>query len=199
MPLLTRRLGGVPLVILTNVGGVLVDAVLNDELVLDSIISDNPIEGGSVVSDHIINLPDLMNMTFRISDTPFTAQRTASAVFYALSDPPVPVFSSTLSTVAGFLAGSEALSAYNFLRDLRKRKQSFKVVTTLGSFTDMIFKTIGIPRTSRDGRSVRFAVQIRQLIIAESAILAATDVSDDVVHTAVGSEDLGLQPLGTLQ
>ncbi len=194
MPTLAGRLGGIPLVVLTNVGGVLVDAVLNDELVLESRISDNPIESGGVVSDHIVNLPVRINMTGRISDTPFTTQRVISEHFYAASDPPIPVVTGTFRTAAGFLAGSEATAGFNFLRSLRDRRVSFTVVTALGVFRDMVFQSLSVPRTSADGRSIRFTAQIRQLIIAESATVAATDVSGDVGHTAVDSSDVGLQP-----
>ena len=182
---------GIPTVLLSNIGGILIDAILREDTTYDNDITENPLEDGTVATDNIINLPIKLNISGRITDTPFIVNRVASAAFYAARGE-VPNNFSIASSVLPILPGG-AESAFQELVRLRERKSVFKVTMGLRSFSNMGVKSLGNPRISKDGRSVRFNMVLQQILITDTVVIPASLVSEDTRHTATDQADVGLQ------
>lgn len=151
---------GAPLFFLAKIQQITVDAVLSEEHVYDSEITENPIENGTPTTDHQILLPVVLDMECRISD--------ATANLAQLNFP------------------GRSVEVFKDLVALQKRKEFITVVTGINVYTNMLIKRIGIPRTSADGNSIKFSLNARELlVVGEDAATNRDLIAGDVQHTAL--------------
>ena len=151
---------GIPIFFLSKVGHIVVDAVLNENHLYDSEITENPVEDGTVYSDNIVLLPVVLEMECRVSDATSTPAR--------LNYP------------------GRSNEAFSELVDLQRKKEPISIVTGLNVYQNMLIKSVGFPRSSLDGNSIKFSLVARELLIVGE--LAATNrdlIAGDVQHTAL--------------
>lgn len=137
-------------------------------------VSELPIEDGSSISDHITNLPLNMSLDLRFSDTP------------------VSKFNPLKSLEAEEGRGRKtALKLIGWKRD----KRQFIITSGLASFNSIALKSISIPRTAADGRSVLCRAVFAEIPInarSGDGIQGTTKtVITAVEHTAFGLVRLG--------
>jgi len=156
-------------VVLSSIGDIELDAVLNEEHEFPARVTRNPVEDGSEFTDNIVVLPVRLSMTARVSD--------ASMI------PLLPTF------------GSKSIDAYNALAELQSNKELVEVGTGIRVYQNMYIESMTVPRTGADGSSLRFELTMSELLIVGSD--AATNrelIAEDVLHTA-----LPLDSIGTVQ
>lgn len=156
------------------IDGFEIDAVVREDLTLDSDITDYPVEEGSDNSDHIRHLPPVLVLECIVSDTPFgpLADRRVAA---------------GLSALAGLKPSSDA---YSHLKNIRANRQAVTVETAFETYRNMGLRTISIPRSSQDGKSLRFQAVFKKIV--------STVVERDIVLVSMPRAkkkvDLGNQP-----
>lgn len=137
-------------------------------------VSELTIEDGSNVSDHITNLPINLALDLRFSDTPVSK-------FNPLK---------SLETEEG-RGRKTALKLIGW----KLEKRQFIITTGLGSYSDIALKSISVPRTAADGRSVLCRAVFAELPInarSGAGIQGTTKtVITAVEHTAFGLVRLG--------
>lgn len=137
-------------------------------------VSEIPIEDGSNISDHITILPINLELDLRFSDTP------------------VSKFNPTK-----FLEAEEGRGRKTALKLIgwQRAKRQFILTTGLASYSNIAIKSISIPRTAADGRSVLCRVVFAEIPVnARSGVGiqgATKSVITEVAHTAFGLIRLG--------
>ena len=153
-------------VVLSSIGDIELDVVLNEEHDFNTRVTRNPVEDGSEFADNIVILPIVLNMTARVSD--------ASMI------PLVPSF------------GSRSIDAYYALVELQSSRELVDIGTGIRTYANMFIERITIPRQSTDGNSLRLSMTLSELIIAGDNAENNRDlISQDVQHSALPSANAG--------
>ena len=127
----------------TAISGVVLDAVLNEDHAYNSRVTNYPIENGLIISDHIINEPDTLQITGVVSDTP-------------------------LSFLAPF---NNSINAFNTLVEIHNRRERITVVTGIKVYTDMVITSLQVPRTIQSGQSLTFVIDLQKIFLDSSVRL----------------------------
>ncbi len=192
---------GLPTALLTDVGGVEVDAVISENHRYNSLVTQNPIEDGSIISDHIVNLPVILEMEGRFTDTPFgfltslvagvavgalTTELTNSQAIGAL----------TAATATALLSETRpGLSKIKFklLVALQVTRETIDIVTGIQTYSNMVVESLSAPRSSADGRSIRFNATFRELLVAGDTSESNRErVVDSLWGTVILPRQLGI-------
>lgn len=127
----------------TSVSNIVLDAVISEEHSYNSRVTNYPIETGLIISDHIINEPDTLQITGVISDTP-------------------------LSFLAPF---NNSINAFNSLVEIHNRKERITVVTGIKVYTNMIITSLQVPRNVQSGQSLTFVIDLQKVFLDSSVQL----------------------------
>lgn len=115
-----------------------IDIVSSEVIELPSETTDNPIESGSEVTDHIINRPIMLRMVCQIGG----------------------------STLLNFT--DRKLEGYEALKKLRDDKQPVTVVSGLETFSNMLINNISIDRNLQNASVLQFQIEFKQAKIVSS-------------------------------
>ena len=115
-----------------------IDIVSSEVIELPSETTDNPIESGSEVTDHIINKPIILRMVCQIGG----------------------------STLLNF--ADRKLEGYEALKKLRNDKQPVTVVSGLETFSNMLINNISIDRNLQNASVLQFQIEFKQAKIVSS-------------------------------
>lgn len=124
----------------TSVSSVLIDAVLTEDHQYNSRVTNYPVEDGRIISDHIINEPDTLQITGVVSDTP-------------------------LSFLAPF---NRSINAFNTLVEIHNRRERITVVTGIKVYTDMVITSLQVPRNVQSGQSLTFVIDLQKIFLDNS-------------------------------
>ncbi len=156
-----------------------IDVVIREFHDNKAIITKNPIENGSVVSDHVEVQPVSIIFDGVLSDNPLT--------FPVIQN--VVAGIRTVSTLFGNTRRSVDL--YNSLLDLQNNKQEFTVTTGYKTYKNMFLESITAPRTASNKDAVIFTAKMSQLLFVESKKVNVGQFSDDVKDLASPLVDKG--------
>ena len=115
-----------------------IDIVSSEVIDLPSETTDNPIESGSEITDHIINRPIMLRMVCQIGG----------------------------STLLNFT--DRKLEGYEALKKLRDDKQPVTVVSGLETFSNMLINNINIDRNLQNASVLQFQIEFKQAKIVSS-------------------------------
>lgn len=115
-----------------------IDIVSSEVIELPSETTDNPIESGSEVTDHIINRPILLRMVCQIGGSNLTNWT------------------------------DRKIEGYEALKRLRDDKQPVTVVSGLETFTNMLINNITIDRNLQNASVLQFQIEFKQAKIVSS-------------------------------
>ena len=168
-----KNFGGTNVILLSTINDIELDAVEQVSVQKEALVTRNPTETGKNVSDHIVNLPVVINLSGRFVDTPF-----GDSVFS-------PASTFVESVVAG-LSDGLSVQRWRELEDLRASKITFTVVIQQGVYENMVFRSLTSPRGKGDGTSLRFQAELIELFTTDvlPAVVGGAAVSADVDHTA---------------
>lgn len=121
----------------TSIAGIVLDAVLTEDHTYNSRVTNYPIEKGLIISDHIINEPDVLHITGVISDTP-------------------------INVLAPF---NNSINAFNQLVQIHNRRERITVVTGIKVYTDMVITSLNVPRNIQSGQSLTFVLDMQKVIL----------------------------------
>lgn len=158
---------GILAVIVTKIGTVEIDVSPNQNHRYPSRVTENPVEDGTVFSDHQVLMPVMLEIEGRVTD--------ASV--------------SLVNTVRG---KGTAKDAFRELVNLQKRREPIDVVTGLAVYQNMMIEELNVVRTASDGQSVRFVATLREIQVIGRNIGTNRDrVADSVRHTALPVNNVG--------
>lgn len=151
-----------------------VDVTPTQDHDLNNEISDFPLEDGSIASDHITVLPNVVELDLTFSDTPISKFN------------PTVQFDS---------AEGRSRGLFRQLQDIKKNKVKCLLITGLQSYRNMYILKIGVPRRSGDGKKVSCLTTFKELTILTRAGTGiqgvVAPVTADVEHTARGLIEIG--------
>lgn len=170
------------------------DACINEQHGREATVTTNPIESGSVVSDHIIVNPVTLSLTGVKSDTPlydkdrFLRQTIGNAVTAFL--PPLGVVTATSAYTYGQRAAalddpankpkSPSKQAYDTLMRLvagdpsttpPMLPQLISVLTAYARYPDMVIKSLSIPRDAGTSGQLVFTIQLQQIQVVSPQVV----------------------------
>ncbi len=163
-----------------QIGTIQIDAVSEEEHSLRSEVTENPVEEGAQISDHVQLQALELRIDGVVSDSPLR--------FGAISS--VLNAGQTISQLFGTTKAS--IDAYNEMVRLWKSRQPFNVLTSLRRYENMVFQEVSIPRRAATGNAIHFSATLREIRIAKtSATLNLSQLSDDSKNIAAKLLDLG--------
>jgi len=115
-----------------------IDIVSSEVIELPSETTDNPIESGSEITDHIINRPILLRMVCQIGGSNLTNWT------------------------------DRKIEGYEALKKLRDDKQPVTVVSGLETFSNMLINNISIDRNLQNASVLQFQIEFKQAKIVSS-------------------------------
>ncbi len=151
-----------------GLGGIVVDATISEEHTHTCEVTDNPVEDGVKIADHVQLNPAQLVINGVITDTPLgfgfigDLSKTAGNVGAGLSIPG--------ATTGDFQGGQGSLSiqAFNKMLDLQKSRQPFTVITGLKRYQNMIMTELSIPRTVQTANAIHFKASFKEVRIVKS-------------------------------
>ena len=139
-----------------SIGGLVIDATLRETHISSSDITENPVEEGAKITDHVQNKPDELIMEGVISDSPLGFPILGNIINIV----------NTVTTLFG--QSSRSQDGYNKLRELKTKRVPFTVITGLKRYENMVIKDLNIDRTATTGKSINFRAVIKEIRIVSS-------------------------------
>ncbi len=112
------------------------DTMVSEEHVYSSRVTYFPVENGTIVSDHIINQPETVNLSGLVSDTPLNI----------------------------FATFNRSVAVFNTLVQLHQRREVFDVVTGIKVYRNMAITSLDVPRTIRTGQTLTFNISLQKIV-----------------------------------
>lgn len=148
------------------------DASIKETHSRESSPTENPIENGQVISDHMIIKPFALELQGIITDSPIGGiqgliQEAATSVVSRLLPPIGVIAASAGVALFSTLAKSKkpSVAAYGQLLQLQAAAQPFTVITSLYRYENMWIKSISVPREAASGNALEFTVSVVQLLL----------------------------------
>lgn len=187
------QLSFLPTFILTQIGGVAIDAILSDTTSFANRITKHPTEDGSIRTDNIVNMPIEIKMLGKLTDTPQI--KFGPGITLPIGGLPANIVNDFANpdSIATAAFGGAALASFNELRRLRDTRSTFTVVSDLGIFQNMAFENLSALRGSGDGFGFTFDAQMSQILTVSSNVVLASNVSDDARIGALQEQNVGNQ------
>lgn len=189
---------GLPTVVLSAFGAVEIELVSQHRHRFDNLVTSHPVEDGTPISDHIVNLPVVLDIEGVVSDTPLSfaaslATGAAGLIGEDLGIDPTVVAGASALIGAG-LPGKSKLF-YQQLVALYASRTKFEFISGINTYSNMTFRTLEFIKQKEDGRSIRFKAQIAELIIIGIfSITNADRVALAVQNTALDPTNRGTLP-----
>jgi len=133
-----------------KVGSIDLDVTIREEHRFSSRVTTYPVEDGTIVSDHIINEPDIIVLVGVVTDTP-------------------------LNIFAPF---NRSIDAFNRLIQLHQNREVVTVVTGLKVYQNMAIVNLDVPRDVKTGQSLTFTIEM-QRIIFDTTVRLQLDQGDN--------------------
>jgi hypothetical protein len=198
----------------------LLDVTITDTSTYESDITENPVEDGIDVNDHVRPKPVMLTIDGYVSDTPLTLGDEvsnlkttdflknleggfASSAGAIVGNQLGGKYASTVSAVAGGQLGAAltqsgdlsngAQIARDTLESFQKNKIILTLVTKRRVYTNMCVQSLTFPRDSSTGQGLKFTCRLKQLNIVTSQDVLIQVIAKKSAHTAVKQKDKGNQ------
>lgn len=157
-------------------------------------ITENEVEDGSVISDHVRLSPISLTMSCIISDVPVS--------LLGLGVSQDDFLGAAKEYVGGKKNAFEGLAknptrtpqeAWKYLEQTWKDRTPFSVVTSLQRYENMIITDLTAPRSAENGKSLIFDIQMREIKIAKSSVVTVAAIKTKGADGAASKTDLGTQ------
>ena len=167
-----------------------IDVTMTENHSFEAEATENPVEEGVVISDHIDLKPESFTITGVISDTPLafgaSVQGASTAAGAFVGKTVLGPLGALAGVGAGALAGTlvggsnRMKNAFDHLRDLQTKRVPFTVITGLRRYTDMVVTSLTINRDGKSGRSFNFTAVLKQIRIVKSKVASIPNTFKNV-------------------
>lgn len=132
--------------IVRSMGGLVFDATFKEVHEDTSTVTDNPVETGVSISDHMYRNPRKLTISAGVSNA-------------VLHKGEVQLFASNISRVA---------EAWKQLRDLKNAAEPFDVQTGLDLYSNMVCTSLKTEQDKETGQVLYFDAELREVIIVNT-------------------------------
>ena len=183
------NLFGVPITLLSKLGDVFIDAVDSVTINHETLVTKNPVETGTNITDHTVNLPVTISMSGRFVDSPLAKGGAVSGF---------NVLAGVDAGLASGLTAGLALEGWQLLEEMNRLGDPFNVFIQQGTYLNMVFSSLSASRQKGDGTSQRFQAEMTEIIEVAALALTNVNVAADIAHTANMATALGALPVAPL-
>jgi hypothetical protein len=162
-----------------------VDATVELNPNYNAVLTQNPVENGANVNDHVKLDPIKLSVKGVVSQTPVGFAREIPDV--NKTTPSSRQFP-TLGNIALFF-GDRAQQAHDYLEFLWKSRNPFNFVSRLRLYENMIITNLQFPRNSNTGDALEFVCQMQQVTLIESQTVALTGIDSINDQSSASVED----------
>lgn len=135
------------------INGYELDVAVNEDHTFESEVTEHPVEIGADVADHVRARPITVTLEGIVSDTPIGAVAQRRQQF-------------TLVNGEAFALPSE--EALAFLRAVHEAREPVTIQTSLGSYENMMLRSLQVPRSTETGEALRFTASFVQVVIVQN-------------------------------
>jgi hypothetical protein len=122
-----------------KIGTITFDNTISEEYRFNSRVTSYPVEQGTLVQDHIINLPETVVLSGLVTDTP-------------------------LFILSPF---NRSIDVFNQLIALHEQRAVVQVQTGLRLYPKMAITSLDIPRTVKTGQTLTFNIELQRIIFSD--------------------------------
>lgn len=186
----------------------LIDATISESPKYEAEPTDYAVEDGPDVTDNIRLKPITLQIDGLVSETPITLKSQASGLVTSVGatlGAKIGGFNSQLGTIAGGIIGSRLFKdssegldangetrslnpadiARKVLEDTWRSKRIFTVVTKRRKYDNMVITSLSFPRSTNEGRALKFSVSLKQIRIVSPETIAITkNIESNAAHGA---------------
>jgi hypothetical protein len=119
----------------TKIGGVELDATLTEEHRYTSRVTSYPVEDGTIISDHILNEPEVVVISGIVTDSP-------------------------INILSQF---NRSVTAFNTLVRMQQNREVMTLVTGIKVYQNMAITSLDVPRNLRTGQSLQFNIEFQKI------------------------------------
>jgi len=159
-----------------GVNQLLIDVTLSEGHEGTNIVSEYPVEDGSVVSDHVRRIPETVTIEFLTTDTPITIVEPNTGKTQVRADASNRV-QLTFDTILGF-AGYQVEKQDDEFAFIGSIPQRLTIITGVKIYTNMIIKNFKMSRTPEIGQSVRPIIVFQKFRRARTEFFLTPNVSE---------------------
>ncbi len=171
----------------SKVGDLVLDATLSEVIDLSSTVTQNPVESGSSVSDHIYLNPIRVKMTGFIADFTFD-------IFFA----PTFNINAILENAGGLRPRSlKQSTAYEILKDQWRGKNILTIVNYLDVFDNMVIENLIFPVDQKTEDRLYFEIDLIQITAADVETVNISNNPQPTQDLISGKAKLGTQQTRT--
>lgn len=146
------------------------DATLDELHEWKNEVTQNPVETGSPITDHVIEKPDKLRLQGVITNSPLRGE------------------------FAGQYFGGETESpriqtAFEAIRELHKKRDVVVVYTKHAIYTDMVIESVSIPRNAQIGEEIQFTMELVNIrLVATQMVDLPPGISAKKTASTVGKK-----------
>jgi hypothetical protein len=151
-----------------NIGGIQIDAVLNESENNSITVTNNPIETGAYVNDHAILRPRMYRLEGVVSDTE-RGSLTSNGDNSVFQNAATNLIDNLTGNVFNPISNSSrSKDAYNLLLELMNEREPFDIQTALSIISNVIITNITTNKEKTTGRALHFIAELTQLVIVNN-------------------------------
>ncbi|HEX5035129.1 MAG TPA: hypothetical protein VFW62_11680 [bacterium] len=166
-----------------QIGGVTIDASINENHVHVAEPTRNPIENGAKVTDHVDIEPFRLAMDCIVSDTP---------IDFGILNAAAGIAATASNLISG---GTRSTDAWAELVKLLNDRKPFTVVTGLKVYENMVLAVLDLNRNAQTGHAINFHAEMEQIrIVGDDEILDGT-LADTAKNIGAKTRNLGQRVL----
>jgi len=170
---------------LPQIGVMTLDISIKETHTRSATVTENEVEDGTVVSDHVRINPERLEIQGQIAEFPVGLGGVAGITAVGLQRKLLP----SSGLVKGVRKKPE--DAWSYLKEVFNLGEPIEIVTGLQAYDDMIIEELTVPRSSSDGKSLIFNVKLKRVRFAITELTASFKL--DAAANAGGKNGRGKQ------
>jgi len=158
----------------TKIKDFIIDATLSENHTRTAQVTNNPVEKGADVTDHIQVSPIELTINVIVSESPLDVGSSVKGVGVATAG---AIAGSAAQIAAGAVLGllnagnNRVVDAYDLFTRMIESRIPFTVVTGLKEYESMVITSLSIDRDNTTGRALNFTMNLKQIRLVESAVV----------------------------
>ena len=139
------------------------DLLIDESHSLDFDIPEHAVENGSSISDHVCERLRSVQITGLFTNHPIGGKKSG----YVNEDGTVNEEPDEVSVDGAEGRGNIALANFEKLKEIARRRNPVRLVTSLEVYEEMVFESIPYSRGPDDGESIKFTAKLREVRTAK--------------------------------
>lgn len=162
-----------------DIGGIVIDASVTEDHDFECDITENPVEEGAEITDHVQLKAASLSIQGVISDAPL-----GFAIIGNIQN-----LIRSVTTLFG--KTSRSIDAFNQMLELRRKRIPFTVTTGLKKYDNMVFAKLNVNRTASTSDAIHFTATLKEIRIAKSQTASNPPMKPDIADRAAKTKDSG--------